>query len=57
MKILGGIKAGVKTFIYPKENDRDCREWKSNNNDNLYTDIEFHEVSTIQDVFRIIFAQ
>ena len=55
MKIIGGIKAGVKTFIYPTENNRDYREWKSNN-DNLYTDIQFWEVSTIQDVFKIIFA-
>lgn len=56
MKIMGGIKAGVKTFIYPKENARDCREWKTNNDELLYADIQFYEVSTIQDVFRIIFA-
>ena len=56
MKIMGGIKAGVKTFIYPKENARDCREWKSNNDDLLYMDIQFHEVSTIQDVFKFVFA-
>ena len=55
MKIMGGIKAGIKTFIYPKENNREYREWKSNN-DNLYIDIQFREVSTIQDVFKIIFA-
>jgi len=56
MKIMGGIKAGVKTFIYPKENARDCREWKTNNDELLYADIQFYEVSTIQDVFKIIFA-
>ena len=55
MKIMGGIKAGVKTFIYPKENSRDYHEWKDNNESN-YANIQFHEVSTIQDVFKIIFA-
>jgi len=56
MKIYGGIKAGVKTFIYPKENARDCREWKSMNDDSIYKDIQFHEVSTIHEVFKIIFT-
>lgn len=56
MKISGGIKAGVKTFIYPKENARDCREWKSMNDDSIYKDIQFHEVSTIHEVFKIIFT-
>ena len=55
IKITGGIKSGVKTFIYPKENNRDYQEWRKNN-DNLYPNIEFREVSTIQDVFKIIFA-
>lgn len=55
MKFMGGIKAGVKTFIYPKENSRDYHEWKDNN-ESTYTDIQFYEVSTIQDVFKIIFA-
>ena len=55
IKITGGIKSGIKTFIYPKENNRDYQKWR-NNNVNLYPDIEFREVSTIQDVFKIIFA-
>ena len=29
-KILGGIKAGVKTFFYPKENERDIKEKQEN---------------------------
>jgi len=56
MKISGGIKAGVKTFIYPKENARNCREWKSLNDDFIYEGINFHEVSTIHDVFKLIFT-
>ena len=56
MKIAGGIKAGVKTFIYPKENSRDYRDWINKNEESLYKNIKFHEVSTIQDVFKIIFT-
>ena len=56
IKISGGIKAGVKTFIYPKDNVRDYNEWKKNNNEELYKSINFHEVSTIQEVFKIIFT-
>jgi len=56
MKIAGGIKAGVKTFIYPKENYREYRDWINKNEESLYKNIKFHEVSTIQDVFKIIFT-
>ena len=27
-KIIGGIRAGIKTFLYPKENNKDFNEWK-----------------------------
>ena len=56
IKISGGIKAGIKTFIYPKDNTRDYNEWKKNNNEELYKNINFHEVSTILEVFKIIFT-
>lgn len=56
MKISGGIKAGVKTFLYPKSNSREYNEWKKNANETVYEDIHFYEVSTIQEVFKIVFA-
>ena len=56
MKIAGGIKAGVKTFLYPKSNNREYIEWKKNANKTLYENIKFYEVSTIQEVFKIAFA-
>jgi len=56
IKISGGIKAGVKTFIYPKENARDYNEWKNKNKDAIIKDIQFYEVSTIQEVFNIVFT-
>ena len=56
MKIAGGIKAGIKTFIYPKENARDYNEWKSKNKEIAIKDLQFYEVSTIQEVFKIVFT-
>jgi ATP-dependent Lon protease len=54
LKILGGIKAGVKTFLYPKSNSRDFNEWK-NKHINV-ANIEFYEVSNIQEVFDYAFV-
>jgi ATP-dependent Lon protease len=55
IKIIGGIRAGVKTFLYPKSNARDFNEWK-NKYKTQYDDIEFYEVSNIQEVFDYAFV-
>ena len=55
VKIIGGIKAGVKTFLYPKGNDRDFEEWKSNNKKEIET-IKFISVSNIEEVFKYVFV-
>jgi hypothetical protein len=57
IKILGGIRAGVKTFLYPKTNSRDFHEWKNKHIDQIeYNEIEFYEVSNIQEVFDYAFV-
>jgi ATP-dependent Lon protease len=57
IKIIGGIRAGVKMFIYPKANSRDFNEWKNKYNDQKqYHEIEFVEVSNIQEVFDYAFV-
>jgi len=58
VKIMGGIRAGIKKFLYPKRNNRDYLDWKNKSlikNKNLIDSIEFIEVSTIQDVFKHVF--
>lgn len=56
LKILGGIRAGVKTFIYPKENDKDFIDFMVKYKDNpCIEDISFVEVSTISEVLDIVF--
>ena len=57
LKILGGIRAGVKEFIFPSENKRDfdkfMEEYASKP---IVKDIIFHQVSTIEEVFDIVFV-
>lgn len=52
-KITGGIRAGVKTFLYPKENNKDFIEFKDKHEVN--DDIKFIEISCISDVFKHVF--
>jgi len=58
-KITGGIRAGIKTFLYPKANHLEFEEW-ANKDNNLaeYGDkVRFVEVSGIQEVFEVVFCK
>ncbi len=56
LKILGGIKAGVKEFIYPKENHKDYVKFeKKYGNTDLVKDIIFHEVEHVNEVLELVF--
>ena len=58
LKILGGIKAGVKEFIYPAENKKEYNSFMEKYKDSeLVLDIKFHPVTTIEEVFEIIFEK
>ena len=53
-KITGGIRAGIKKFLFPYSNRRDLIKWKDKNScDN---EITFVEISHIRDVFTHIFT-
>ena len=55
-KILGSIKAGVKEFIYPKENKKDFDEfYEKYKNDEVLNGIKFYEISHISEALKIIF--
>ena len=53
IKLSGGIRAGIKTFLYPESNHRDFLEWKKNRK--VPDGIMFHKVSNIQEVFNYVF--
>jgi len=54
-KILGSIKAGIKEFIYPKENKKDFLEfYEKYKNDSVLEGIKFHEVDHISEALDLI---
>jgi|SaaInlV_150m_DNA_5_1039734.scaffolds.fasta_scaffold00862_4 ATP-dependent Lon protease len=57
LKILGGIRAGVDTFIYPKENHKEFTDfWDIYKDDKVVENITFHEVESIHDVLKLVFV-
>jgi len=58
LKILGGIKAGAKMFIFPKENSSDFDGFiEKYKNSEVISGIEFFSVSRIEEVFEIVFEK
>jgi ATP-dependent Lon protease len=56
LKILGGLRAGVKTFIYPKENEKDFIKFMKKYGDKpVVEDIQFIAVERIEEVIPLIF--
>ena len=57
LKILGGMRAGVKTFIFPEENLKDHKKFmeKYEPKNIIPDDIKFISVSNIQQVLKIVF--
>lgn len=56
LKILGGIRAGVKSFIYPKENDKDFNDFiKKNKDKEILNGIRFIPVERIEQVLELVF--
>ena len=56
LKILGGIRAGVKTFIFPTENEKDFDDFYEKYKDKPILDgISFNKVSTIDEVLDMVF--
>ena len=56
LKFLGGIKAGVKEFIYPNENQKDYIKFmKKYKDDKIIEGIKFTNVSRIEEVLELVF--
>ena len=61
LKIIGGIRAGVKNFIYPKSNNQDFKKFMHKYKDSIeikeiISSIKFIEVETIDEVLENIIA-
>lgn len=56
LKIMGGLHAGVKTFIYPRDNQKDYNDFMEKySKKNEIKDIRFIAVSKIEEVIPLIF--
>lgn len=56
IKIQGGIRAGVKTFLYPKSNHKDYKDFiEIYGEKDMVKGIEFKEVSNIKEVFDYVY--
>ena len=56
MKIIGSIKSGVTSFIFPKRNMKDYDKLVEKYKDsNILDDKQFYPVETIQEVFELIY--
>ncbi len=55
LKILGGIKAGIKEFIYPKENEVDLIDIFNKHDKEQFKDIIFHSVSDFDELLNLVF--
>lgn len=56
LKILGGIKAGVKTFLYPEENQVDFEKFMETYGEkDTVKGITFHKVNHMTDIIDIVF--
>ncbi len=53
-KITGGIRAGVKKFLYPKDNEQDLKEFIRKHKDTVKHGVEFIAVDNINTVIDII---
>jgi ATP-dependent Lon protease len=57
-KILGGIRAGVKTFLYPSANLPEFNKFMQKyNSASILDDIKFNQVSEINEAFSMLYSQ
>jgi ATP-dependent Lon protease len=56
MKIIGSIKSGVTSFIFPKRNEKDYDKLVEKYKDTeMFKDMKFYSVEKIQEVFELIY--
>ena len=58
LKILGGIRAGVTTFLFPEENIKDFELFKDEHNDkSIFEKYKYIPVNNIERVLKIVFEE
>jgi len=55
-KILGSLKSGVKSFLFPKENEKDFKEFHEKYKDNhILQGISFYPIAHVEEAFALLF--
>ena len=57
LKIVGGLKAGVKTFIYPESNEKDFTDFKEKYTSIDLSGIQFYKVKHIKETIAYVFSE
>jgi len=58
LKVLGGIRAGVKEFIFPEENKKDYNDLIEKYNDStIFDNITFHTCNHISQVLELVYEK
>ena len=56
LKILGGVRAGVKSFLYPEQNEKDFKKFlEEEENKKAVSGIKFRSVNHISQILDLVF--
>jgi ATP-dependent Lon protease len=55
-KIMGAIKNGITTFLYPKDNNKEFTDFYEESKNSLSENIVFKEIDKINDVLDFVFT-
>lgn len=56
LKVIGGIKGGIKTFVFPEENKNDLVKIKERYDDSILKGITFKPVKHLDEAMKIVFV-
>jgi ATP-dependent Lon protease len=56
LKVIGGIKGGVKTFVFPEENKNDLIKIRERYDESILSGITFKTVKHLEEAMKIVFV-
>jgi ATP-dependent Lon protease len=56
LKVIGGIKGGIKTFVFPEENKHDLIKIRERYDESILKGITFKTVKHLEDAMKIVFV-
>ena len=54
LKVIGGIKGGVTTFLFPKDNDNDYKKIIKRYDSDVFSNIKFISVDNLIDAIDLV---